>query len=150
MSWFSTAWMTAEWDGNAVGSLRKRSDAADDGGLGGGPPRAKPRGKAPVSRRIFATQPASVRVSWERTIEAGERAFQAPGSDHQASFAFSELSSADHVKLSILAASLRPDDVETQATAGIYLELSGDTPAADGYYQKAGPAFEATLEELFE
>lgn len=40
--------------------------------------------------------------------------------------------------------------MEAQATAGIYLESNGDTSAADGFHQKAGPNFEATLEELFD
>ena len=30
------------------------------------------------------------------------------------------------------------------------MELSGETEVADEYYEKAGPEFKATLDELFE
>jgi hypothetical protein len=47
-------------------------------------------------------------------------------------------------------AALKPDDAESQARAGIYLELGGDTPLTDEYYKKAGEQFEPVLKELFE
>jgi len=51
--------------------------------------------------------------------------------------------------LSRLVAHLKPADARSQAKAGIYLKLSGDTRAADEYYQKAGARFEPILNELF-
>ena len=138
------------------------------GGLSGRPPRKlSPEKKALLAPSLLATlaelsradglksmpvnlSKATTKV-WLAKIESDARlTFQAAGGERQASFAFSDLTAADHTLLALLVARLRPDDAEAQATAGIYLELSGDTRTANGYYQKAGPDFEAKLKDLFE
>ena len=76
--------------------------------------------------------------------------FQAVGGESKASFAFSDLTEADHVLLARLAAQLDPDHPEAQALAGIFVELSGDTTTADKYYARGGDGIQATLEQLFD
>lgn len=76
--------------------------------------------------------------------------FQNHDGGRQTSYALGELSAADHALLARLVARLKPDDAESQARAGIYLELGGDTRLADEYYKKAGSRFEPILKELFE
>lgn len=92
---------------------------------------------------------ASAKV-WLAKVESdGKLTFQATTGDQQASFALSELNAADHALLARLIAKLRPDNAEAHATAGLYLELSGDTQVADEYYQKAGTEFESRIKKLF-
>jgi len=76
--------------------------------------------------------------------------FKALEGDSKASFTFDELSAKDHTLLARLLAQLKPSDPEAQATAGIYLEISGDTATADLYYAKAGEGLTETLGALFE
>ena len=76
--------------------------------------------------------------------------FQAMQGEKQASFEFSDLTTTDHAMLSRLVAEHRPSDKEAQAMAGIYLEITGDTVAADKFYEKAGPEMKEQLESLFE
>jgi hypothetical protein len=93
---------------------------------------------------------ASEKVSLVKVGSDARLTFQDLQGGKQSSFALNELSAADHVLLSRLVAHLKPDDAESQARAGIYLELSGDTRTADEYYKKAGTQFEPILKELFE
>jgi hypothetical protein len=87
---------------------------------------------------------------WLAKVESDAKlTFQAMQSDKQASFGFADLTVGDHALLSRLVARYRPSDKEAQATAGIYMELVGDTEVADKYYQKAGPEIEEKLEALF-
>jgi hypothetical protein len=76
--------------------------------------------------------------------------FQAMTSDKQASFEFSDLTATDHALLARLVARHRPDNPEAQATAGIYVELTGDTVTADEYFEKAGTEVREKLDALFE
>jgi hypothetical protein len=93
---------------------------------------------------------AEVKVSLLKVESDARLTFQDYGGGKQSSYALNELSAADHALLSRLVARLKPDDAESQARAGIYLELSGDTTLADDYYKKAGAQFEPILKELFE
>jgi hypothetical protein len=52
--------------------------------------------------------------------------------------------------LSRLVARCRPTDKEAQATAGIYMEVTGDSGTADQYYGKVGPEFKNRLKALLE
>ena len=52
--------------------------------------------------------------------------------------------------LESLVAGCRSSDKEAQATAGIYMELIGNTTVADEYFEKAGPEMREKLDELFE
>lgn len=61
-----------------------------------------------------------------------------------------ETTADDHAMLSRLVAGYRSTDKEAQATAGIYMELIGNTTVADEYFEKAGPEIREQLEELFE
>lgn len=76
--------------------------------------------------------------------------FRALVGDSKATFSFDELTAVDHTLLARLLAQYKPSDPEAQATAGIYLEISGDTATADLYYEKAGKEFTDTLEGLFD
>jgi len=88
---------------------------------------------------------------WLSAVESDLKlTFQALRGTSKASFAFTDLTEADHVLLARLAAQLKPEDTEAQALAGIYVELSGDTTTADKYYARAGDEIQATLEQLFE
>lgn len=93
---------------------------------------------------------AGAKVSLIKVESDARLTFQDHEGGKQSSYALNELSAADHVLLSRLVAHLKPDDAESQARAGIYLELSGDTHTADEYYKKAGVQFEPILKELFE
>lgn len=88
---------------------------------------------------------------WLAKVESnGELTFQAMPGEKRASFPFAELSRKDHALLSRLVARYRPTDEEAQATAGIYMEVTGDTGTADQYYGKAGPEFQDRLKALFQ
>ena len=89
-------------------------------------------------------------VRLARVGSDGSLIFQALRGEKQASFPFEALTAKDHAGLARLVAKLRPDDPEAQAMAGIYLELTGDTGAADAYYERAGVKFEKMLDQLFE
>jgi hypothetical protein len=93
---------------------------------------------------------ARAKVSLVKVGSDARLTFQGQDGGAPSSFALAELDAADHVMLARLVAHLKPDDAESQARAGIYLELSGDTRAADEYYQKAGARFEPILDELFQ
>jgi hypothetical protein len=87
---------------------------------------------------------------WLAKVPSGsELTFQAMNSEKQGSFGFVDLTAKDHALLACLVAHFRPTDVEAQATAGIYMELAGDTVMADQYYQKAGAEMTAKLDVLF-
>jgi len=88
---------------------------------------------------------------WFAGVESDSKlTFRGLSGDSKASFAFDELSANDHTLLARLLAQLKPTDIEAQATAGVFLEISGDTTTADLYYARAGDEFAATLGELFE
>ena len=88
---------------------------------------------------------------WLAKIESDSKlTFQAMQGSKQASFGLEDLTRSDHVLLSRLVARYRPDDQQAQATAGIYMEVSGDTVVADEYYKKAGPEMQEKLKALFE
>ena len=88
---------------------------------------------------------------WLAKVESDAKlTFQAMVGDKRASFGFTDLTAADHALLARLVAAHRPTDQEAQATAGIYLELTGDTKTADDYYLKAGPEVREKLDALFE
>jgi hypothetical protein len=93
---------------------------------------------------------ARAKVSLVKVGSDARLTFQEQDGGAPSSFALAELDAADHVMLARLVAHLKPDDAESQARAGIYLELSGDTRAADEYYRKAGTRFEPLLNELFQ
>jgi hypothetical protein len=93
---------------------------------------------------------ASAKVSLVKVGSDARLVFHAVEGGREASFAFSDLNSADHALLARLVARLRASAPEAQATAGIYLELSGDTRTADEYYENASSEFKAMLGELFE
>lgn len=76
--------------------------------------------------------------------------FQAMKSDKQASFDWADLNQSDHALLARLVARARPTDKEAQATAGIYVELTGDTDTADNYFENAGTEVSEQLDGLFE
>ncbi|MCH7228175.1 DUF6288 domain-containing protein [Haloferula sp. A504] len=88
---------------------------------------------------------------WLAKVEDGGRlTFQALQSDRQAVFEYSELAAEDRTLLARLVARYRPEDVEAQATAGIFCEMIGDTKAADSYYEKAGTELKERLDRMFE
>ncbi len=88
---------------------------------------------------------------WLAKVDKDQKlVFQSMTGDQQASFVLSELTTADHALLARLAAKLRPTEIESQARAGIYLELSGETASADEFYGKAGPDIQKKLDALFE
>lgn len=60
------------------------------------------------------------------------------------------LSAVDRTNLAILVAETKPDSTDVQAMAGVYLEISGNVPRAETYYQKAGHESRAKFERLFE
>ena len=93
---------------------------------------------------------AATKVKFVGLEKDSKLTFQSMTGEKKASFTFEELSAKDHLLLARLLARLNPDSVEANATAGIYLEINGDTSTADIYYQKAGKEFTATLEKLFE
>lgn len=99
----------------------------------------------PVQVSKAATKVRFMGVGKDSKLEFG-----ALSGDSKASFAFGDLTAKDHAMLAVLLAKLKPADPEAQATAGIYLELIGDTAAADSYYEKAGEEFAATLGDLFQ
>lgn len=76
--------------------------------------------------------------------------FQAMKGEKQASFSFDDLTVNDHAELSVLVAGLRGTNLEAQAMAGIYLEVTGRTELADRFYAKAGPGFDEMLKGLFQ
>lgn len=87
---------------------------------------------------------------WLAKVEAGGKlTFQALQSDKQAEFAYTDLTPEDRTLLARLVARYRPDDVEAQATAGIYSELIGDTRTADAYYAKVGTEMKEQLDKMF-
>jgi hypothetical protein len=93
--------------------------------------------------------PAPSKVFLKSIDTGGRLAFESTDKSWNESFRLDELDEADRALLSRLVASLMPDNSEAQARAGIYMELSGKTRLADDYYRKAGPEFQAVLEELF-
>jgi hypothetical protein len=93
---------------------------------------------------------AAAKVQFTGVEKDGKLTFKALKSESKASFAFSDLTLADHTILARLVAELRPTEAEAQSLAGVYLELSKDTPTADRYYEKAGADFKETINTLFE
>lgn len=84
------------------------------------------------------------------SVGGGRLTFQALGSPHQASFSPEELSAEDHATLARLAARMLPENAEAALLAGVYLEIAGDTPLADEYFQQAGADFESVITAIFE
>ena len=93
---------------------------------------------------------AEGKVTFAGVESDGRLTFKAVDGGASASFAFADLTAADHTLLARLLAQLRISDPEAQATAGIYLEVAGDTKTADAYYRRAGAEFASKLEGLFE
>ncbi len=93
---------------------------------------------------------ASAPVALAKVESNGSLVFRAMEVDKQASFGFADLTLPDRAQLSVLAASLRPEDLEAQAMAGIYQEIIGKTASADEYYGKAGTEFGEIITGLFE
>jgi len=93
---------------------------------------------------------AKGKVLFAGVAEDGKLLFRATAGESKATFGFGEMVAKDHALLAQLVAHHRASDAEAQAMAGLYLELSGDTAAADSYYGKAGEEFEATLGDLLE
>ena len=88
---------------------------------------------------------------WLAKIETDSKlTFQAMKGDKQASFEFTDLTANDHALLSRLVARFQPENKEAQVTAGIYMEINGNTTVADEYYKKAGSEVKEKLEALFE
>ena len=93
---------------------------------------------------------ASTKV-WLSAVEKDSRlTFHAMQGESTATFAFSELSAADHAMLAALVTRLRVNDSESQVVAGVYSELAGDTVEADACYAKAGVAFITKIVDLFQ
>ncbi|MFU8893974.1 MAG: DUF6288 domain-containing protein [Luteolibacter sp.] len=76
--------------------------------------------------------------------------FRAPQGQASAAFALDDLELADRTMLARLIASLRSEDAEAQAMAGLYMELSGQTDLADAYYNRSGDTFAPVIERIFE
>jgi len=93
---------------------------------------------------------AQGKVIFAGVKEDGKLRFRAPHGDASAAFAFDELDLADHAMLARLAATLRPDNPEAQAMAGLYAERSGRTDIADAYYELSGEGFAPVIEKLFD
>ena len=70
--------------------------------------------------------------------------------EKQAAFDFADLNGKDRAELAQLVAKYRPDSKEALAAAGVYSEISGNTRAADAYYEKAGSEVKAAIDKLFE
>jgi Flp pilus assembly protein TadD len=93
---------------------------------------------------------AATKVRFSGLETDAKLTFSALQGESKASFAFADLNRADHTLLARLVAEHRPSEPEAQALAGFYLELTGDTPTADRYYEKAGEDFKETIDALFE
>lgn len=93
---------------------------------------------------------AAAKVQFFAVEQDAKLTFKALRGESKASFAFTDLTRADHTILARLVAEHRPTEPEAQALAGVYLELTGDTPTADKYYEKAGPEFKEKIDKLFE
>jgi hypothetical protein len=93
---------------------------------------------------------ATAPVALAKVKSDGSLVFRAMEVEKQASFGFADLTLHDRAQLSVLAATLRPDDREAQAMAGIYQEIIGKTASADEYYGKAGSEFGEVITGLFE
>ncbi|NNC89632.1 MAG: hypothetical protein HKN82_14350 [Akkermansiaceae bacterium] len=93
---------------------------------------------------------ARAKVRLARVESDGKLTFQATVGDKQASFDFADLNTEDRARLAQLVARHRPSDPEAQASAGMFMELTGDTRGADEYFEKAGPALREQLDALFE
>jgi hypothetical protein len=93
---------------------------------------------------------ANGKVSLETIRSDGKLVFKAPTPDKSMVFEFSELTLADHALLARLAAYLRPNDPEAQALAGVYMEITGQTDAAEKYYTTAGSELRKVCDTWFE
>jgi hypothetical protein len=93
---------------------------------------------------------ASAKVQFSGVEKDSKLTFKALKGESKASFAFTDLSLADHTILARLVAEHRPSEPEAQVLAGVYLELSEDTTNADRYYEKAGAEFKEKITALFE
>jgi hypothetical protein len=93
---------------------------------------------------------ASAPVALAKVESDGSLIFRAMSVEKQASFGFVDLTLPDRAQLSVLAATLRPIDLEAQAMAGIYQEIIGKTASADEYYDNAGSEFGEIITGLFE
>jgi hypothetical protein len=82
---------------------------------------------------------ASSKVLLANVASDGTLTFQAKQGSKQASFKYQDLTTTDHAFLACLVARFRPTNPEAQVYAGIFMERTGDTEAADTYYAKADP-----------
>jgi len=88
---------------------------------------------------------------WLSRVEQGKKfEFSALQGSDKAVFTWDELNARDHAMLAAVVARLRRGDKTSQAVAGIYMELAGDTHMADRYYQSAGPDLAATIDSIFQ
>lgn len=93
---------------------------------------------------------ASSKVLLANVASDGTLTFQAKQGSKQASFKYQDLTTTDHAFLACLVARFRPTNPEAQVYAGIFMERTGDTEAADTYYAKADPELVGQISKLFE
>ena len=87
---------------------------------------------------------------WLSKVELGPKfEFSALQGTDKAIFGWDDMDANDQAMLAAVVARLRREDAASQAMAGLFMEVAGDTVMADGYYRQAGPDLAPMIQASF-